>query len=340
MSIRAEKIQFFEHYLVDFFQKAGRVELSWRKPGITAYEVWVSEIMLQQTQVSRVIGYYQKFLKRFPTVEVLAKATWEEFLPYYQGLGYYARGRNMLLTAQRVVAEFGGEFPRDRMLLETLPGVGPYTASAIMSFAYGGGHLAWDTNLKRVIGRFFLGGKQLITDEALWEKRFMTPKKELNAALMDFGSALCVARPKCGACPLSSRCIFFKEKGLQESRILARPTGGKNQESRKWKKRKGESGVHDWARTRVMVFLHENHKKYFSSLKNRFQPFILPSGYTTRADIKEYFLNKYGLTLAVRSPHKKEQTKGQLWLWVNAQVLLGRPKFQVFGANARRAAYP
>ena len=113
MIIRKEKLQFFEATLSDFFTKAGREHLPWRKKSITAYEVWVSEIMLQQTQVSRVVEYYTRFLMRFPTVESLAQVEWEVFLPYYQGLGYYARGRNMIKTAQAVVSQYSGVFPRD-----------------------------------------------------------------------------------------------------------------------------------------------------------------------------------------------------------------------------------
>lgn len=316
MSIRKEKIEFFEDHLADFFRKTGRVELPWRRKRITAYEVWVSEVMLQQTQVVRVVEYYLRFIKRFPTVETLADVTWKEFLPYYQGLGYYARGRNMMKAAQKVVTEYGGKFPRDKKFLETLPGVGPYTASAIMSFAYGENHLAWDTNLKRVVGRFFFGGKQLVTDEAFWEERFTMKKKEMNAALMDFGSALCVARPKCHACSLRSRCVYYKEGGRQEQK----QSGKKKQQLREG----------DWSKARVIVFLHENHKQYFSADKKQYRPFALPSGYTNRADIKEYFLKKYGLTLAVRPPHEKRIIEGRATLWVNAQVLLGEPEFALF----------
>lgn len=321
MSIRKEKIQFFEKRLADFFRKAGRVELPWRKSHITAYEVWVSEIMLQQTQVVRVIEYYKKFLKRFPTVQKLAAASWEDFLPYYQGLGYYARGRNMLKAAHVVVAEYGGKFPRDKKTLETLPGVGPYTASAIMSFAYGENHLAWDTNLKRVIGRFFFGNKNGVTDENFWEEKFTTPKKDMNAALMDFGSALCVARPKCEACILRSRCVYYQEKGKQEKNIKYQISNIKKQE----KKLTAEG---------VIVFLHENHRKYFSSEKKKYAPFLLPKGYITRSAIKEYFAKKYQLTLAVRPPHRTILLQGKGVLLVNAQILLGKPLFAVFSKKA------
>ena len=334
MLIRKDKIKFFEEKLLDFFQKVGREHLPWREPRqggtkrkkMTAYEVWVSEIMLQQTQVNRVIGYYTKFLKRFPTVESLAKVTWEEFLPYYEGLGYYSRGRNMLLAAQTIVTEYQGKFPSDKALLQTIPGIGPYTAAAIMSFAYGDNHLAWDTNLKRAIGRFFLGGKHLVQDEAFWEEKFEAPKKILNAALMDFGSAICVARPKCGICMLRSRCVYYREKGEKELRIT-------NYELRK--KKKGKDS-HDWKQAQVMLYLHENHKKYFSAGKSEksFQPFLLPAGYNTRAGIKEYFLKKHGLTLAVRPPHKKVVIKGKPTLIINAQILLGHPPFKSFAKDA------
>lgn len=318
MLIRKEKIVWFEKHILDFFQKAGREHLPWRKKKITAYEVWVSEIMLQQTQVSRVIGYYNNFLKRFPTIEVLAEASWDEFLPHYEGLGYYNRGRNMLLVAKEVVAKYQGRFPRDVEALRRLPGIGPYTAAAIMSFACGDDHLAWDTNLKRVIGRFFFGSKSGVEDEDYWEDIFHTSKKELNAALMDFGSALCVARPKCEACVLRSQCLYYEEKGRQEV------PSDKRQETRE------NRGAIDWRDAQVHVFLHENHKKYFSLNKKKFKPFVLSSGYNTRAGIKKYFYEKYNLSLSVRPPHKKEIIQGKPTLLVNAQILLGKPSFNVF----------
>lgn len=317
--IQSEKIKYFETHLADFFHRAGRTELPWRKKRITAYEVWVSEIMLQQTQVVRVIGYYRNFLKRFPTVQYLAEATWEEFLPYYQGLGYYARGRNMMKAAQVVVTEYGGAFPRDKKLLESLPGVGPYTASAIMSFAYGENHLAWDTNLKRVIGRFFFGSKNLVTDEEYWENKFVMEKREMNGALMDFGSALCVARPKCEACMLRVKCRYYQENGKSEQKADQAKLKLNDQGSRI-----------NWQEARVIVTLHERHQKYFSSKQKEYQPFLLPQGYTSRVDIKAYFEKHFGLQLSVRPPHEKEVLAGVPTLAVNAQILLGQSKFSVF----------
>jgi A/G-specific adenine glycosylase len=292
------------------------VELPWRKAGITAYEVWVSEIMLQQTQVSRVIGYYTRFLERFPTVESLAAASWEEFLQYYTGLGYYARGRNMLRAAVMIVDEYGGEFPRDIAKLQKIPGIGPYTAAAIMSFAYGDRHLAWDTNLKRVVGRFFLGNRNAVIDTNYFESKCTSPRKSLNAALMDFGSALCVARPKCEACPLRSRCVYHREGGKQEVKRQPTKTVAKQ----------------DWTRAEAVVILHDRHRAYYSSLRTKYAPFVLSAGYNTRAGIKAYFLKQYGLTLAVRPPHIKQAIGAKRQIFVYAQILLGQPTFRTFAA--------
>lgn len=320
MSIRREKIEFFERYLMDFFRKVGRVELPWRKKGITAYEVWVSEIMLQQTQVSRVIQYYNRFLERFPTVESLAKVSWEEFLPYYAGLGYYARGRNMLVAAKTVVAEYQGRFPRDPEKLRQIPGIGPYTAAAIMSFAFGDRHLAWDTNLRRVVGRFFFGSKEVSIDTGFFEQKFSAPRKLLNAALMDFGSALCTARPKCAACPLRSRCVYYRE-------------GGKQETTRQQSKIRNQKPGVDWSRAEAVVILHDKHRTYYSSLRAKYAPFVLPAGYNTRSDIKAYFEKRYGLTLSVRPSHDKRIENGHPLIFVNAQILLGTSRFSVFSKN-------
>lgn len=310
MSIRKDKIRFFEQTVADFFRKAGREHLPWRKKGVTAYEVWVSEIMLQQTQVSRVIAYYTRFLERFPTVEVLARSTWEEFLPYYEGLGYYARGRNMLKAAVLIIEEHQGKFPRDRQMLERIPGIGPYTAAAILSFAYGQQVIAWDTNLRRVIGRFFFGSKASAASYDL-ENQLMLPAKELNAALMDFGSSLCTGRPKCGACPLSARCRFRREKGAGE----------------KVEKEAANSSI-DWSRAKAYIVLHEGHREYLSSRSDRYQPFILPKGYaSSRSGIKDWFLSRFGLSVSVRPP-KKDMRRGVVL--VNVQILSGTADFSKY----------
>lgn len=328
-ALSTAKVIFLEHTLRDFFRRAGREHLPWRAPHAGAYEIWVSEIMLQQTQVSRVLGYYERFLKRFPTVLSLAKATWEEFLPYYQGLGYYARGRNMLKTAQRVAEEYRGKFPREVDQLVTLPGVGPYTAAAIASFAYGKNTLAWDTNVRRVMGRFFFGSKRADIPQEKLAALLSMKASVLNAAMMDFGSAICSSRPRCGICPLASQCVYFKQKGRGEN---------KNETSGVFQEKHVEGAVPTerrqppafWRDARVLLFLHENHKIYYSSRKRKFSPFIIPPSHNTRAGIKEWFRAHYGLELSVRPPYKKEIQDGFPTLFINAQVLSGTPSFPTF----------
>lgn len=323
---RKEKLKYFEEKLDDFFRRAGREHLPWRKKGVGAYEVWVSEIMLQQTQVTRVIEYYNRFLKRFPTVESLAQTTWEEFLPYYAGLGYYARGRNMLRAAKTVVSGYGGTFPSDVEELRKLPGVGPYTAAAIASFAYGKDTVAWDTNLRRVVGRLFFGSKRVDIPFDEFESAFTLPAKELNAALMDFGSALCTARPKCGACPLRGRCLYFPEGGRRESMGVQLQKEDLNS--------RGKHSKFERERFRdaqVMLTLHERHKIYYSSKKRSYAPFIVPASHNTRTGIKDWFREKYDLELSVRPPHNRRIIDGKPTLCVNAQILIGTPEFPVFG---------
>lgn len=322
MAIKKQKVLFFEQIIGDFFRKSGRSELPWRKKGISPYEVWVSEVMLQQTQVSRVIEYYTKFLKKYPNIEHLAKTSWEEFLPYYQGLGYYARGRNMLKTAEAVVNKHEGAFPKTKAELMALPGIGDYTASAILSFGYNQNTVAWDTNLKRVIGRFFYGSKVALIETKKLESLFTLRRKKLNAALMDFGSSICTARPKCANCPLQKKCVYFQEGGKQE----------KVPE----KIRKN----FPLTEARVFLFLHENHQCYYSSRGNKFTPFELTPAYNSRAAIKAFFLEKHGLQLSVRPPHKKIFLEGVPTLLVNAQILAGTPSFSVFPKQAVKEFAP
>jgi adenine-specific DNA glycosylase len=122
------------HEILNWYAKNAR-DLPWRKTE-DPYNIWVSEVMLQQTQVSRVIDYYARFLNKFPTVHHLAKAEWDDFLPVWRGLGFYSRGKNMLRTGKIVAEKYAGVFPQSKKELESLPGIGPYTASAILSFAH------------------------------------------------------------------------------------------------------------------------------------------------------------------------------------------------------------
>ena len=306
------KISFFEKNILMFFEEKGRSHLPWRKEGITPYEVWVSEIMLQQTQVDRVIGFYVKFLKKFPTVRSLAKASWEEFLPYYQGLGYYNRGRNMLKTAQAVLEKYKGKFPMEVSELGTLPGVGKYTARAIASFAGNFDHLAWDVNFARVFGRFFAGSKNVSLDAGEFEGKIRADKRDFNGAIMDFGSLVCVKKPKCSECPLRAQCVYFREEGRGE------------QEEKK------ESEKFPAKDAQALVFLHKNHQIYYSESVKKYRPFLVGKKWNTREGIKRYFQEKFGLTVSVRPPHKKVFVGGKPILYVNAQILLGSASFGEF----------
>lgn len=152
------------HSLLDWSKKYGRSSLPWRQyfersiKDLT-YHIWLSEILLQQTQADRVVGYYTDILGHFPTVESLAQATYEEFFPHYKGLGYYSRARNMLKCAEKIVREHGGVFPNNTEELIKLPGVGPYTAAAIRAFAYNEPVLSFDTNLEKIFARFYNGSR-------------------------------------------------------------------------------------------------------------------------------------------------------------------------------------
>lgn len=185
--------------LLHWSKTYGRHSLPWRQhftlsPKDLGYHIWLSEILLQQTQVERVIGYYARILERFPTVESLAAASYEEFFPYYQGLGYYSRARNMLRTAQIIAENHGGAFPNSTEDLVKLPGVGPYTAAAIRAFVYDEPVLSFDTNLEKIFSRYYHGSrfqKLSRTEKAQIERDFRSmgiSGREINAAFMDFGS--------------------------------------------------------------------------------------------------------------------------------------------------------
>ncbi|MFH0857684.1 MAG: hypothetical protein V1848_02975 [Candidatus Magasanikbacteria bacterium] len=306
------KTEFFVEELLVWYKKNARKGLPWRKNKITAYEVWVSEIMLQQTQVSRVIDYYQRFLLRFPDIFELAKVQWEDFFPYYQGLGYYGRGKNMLETAKVIVQKYNGDFPRKKEELLQLPGIGKYTAEAILSFAYNKDEIAFDTNVKKILGRFFLGSKFEQINEDFFREHIGGKKKILNAAIMDFSNGVCLRKPKCLECPLKNYCEYFVQGGKGESSFVEK------------------KDIFHVRQAQIYLFLHENHKKYFGEKKGDFSPFLLPKEKNTREEIKKYFLEKYSLQISVRPPHKKLYIHKIPTLFVNAQIQTGKSQFFVF----------
>lgn len=199
-------------HLLEWYARNQRA-LPWR--GASAYGVWVSEIMLQQTQAATVIPYYLRFMEQFPTVQTLAEAPLEEVLKLWAGLGYYARARNLHKAAQIVVQRYGGELPQEKGALEALPGIGPYTAGAIRSIAFRQPHPLVDTNVARVLSRLFgvRGNAQSAATKAqLWRlAQQLVPTEEpgtFNQALMELGSLVCIpSDPRCEQCPLLEHCV-------------------------------------------------------------------------------------------------------------------------------------
>lgn len=201
----------------------GRHTLPWQNTR-DAYRIWISEIMLQQTQVAAVIPYYTRFMQRFPDVQALADAPSEEVMAHWSGLGYYSRARNLHRCAQIVAEEYGGVFPQDPALLAELPGIGRSTAAAITAFAYGTRAAILDGNVKRVFCRVFgvaaYPGERK-TEQALWEKAVsLLPEHNMTAytqGLMDLGATLCTrSKPACARCPLAHRCIAFQTARVDE----------------------------------------------------------------------------------------------------------------------------
>ncbi len=199
--------------LVRWQARHGRRDLPWQRTR-DPYRIWLSEVMLQQTQVATVIPYYERFLARFPDVESLAGAELDDVLALWSGLGYYSRARNLHAAAQVLVESRRGRFPRTREGLALLPGLGRSTAAAIAVFAFGEREAILDGNVKRVLARHFAvrgyPGEKRIEDR-LWKlAESQLPRKNIERytqALMDLGSGLCTrTRPACASCPLKATC--------------------------------------------------------------------------------------------------------------------------------------
>ena len=203
----------FAQRILDWFATAGRRDLPWQQDP-TPYRVWVSEIMLQQTQVATVVPYYLRFTEAFPDVPALAAAGIDEVLRHWSGLGYYARARNLYRAAHEIVERHGGCFPERFEDVVALPGIGRSTAGAILSLSSDQRHPILDGNVKRVLARYHAvcgwPGRSSV-NAALWEHaRRHTPRENVaayNQAMMDLGATVCTQRrPACGACPISGGC--------------------------------------------------------------------------------------------------------------------------------------
>ncbi len=215
--------------LLRWQRKHGRHDLPWQQQR-TPYRIWVSEIMLQQTQVASVIPYYTRFMARFPDIEALAASPSDEVLHLWSGLGYYARARNLQRTAQMIREVYVGVFPKEFELVSSLPGIGRSTAAAILALAHGERHAILDGNVKRVLARVHAvkgwPGESRIT-KRLWtlaERHTpYTRVADYTQAIMDLGATVCTrSRPHCQECPLAADCIAYK-RGHQSRFPTLRP---------------------------------------------------------------------------------------------------------------------
>jgi A/G-specific adenine glycosylase len=213
----------FAEKLIAWQKRHGRHDLPWQGSH-DPYGIWVSEIMLQQTQVATVIPYFLRFIARFPDIASLAAVSEDEILIHWSGLGYYARGRNLHKAAQILQQRYSGRFPQSFDAVAALPGIGPSTAAAICVFAFGQRHAILDGNVKRVLARIFgidgyPGAKPV--ENGMWQlARSLLPVSQLESytqGLMDLGATVCIrGKPRCADCPMPGDCVALKENRVSE----------------------------------------------------------------------------------------------------------------------------
>ena len=213
----------FAEHVIAWQRQHGRHDLPWQATR-DSYPVWLSEIMLQQTQVAAVIPYFQRFITRFPDIASLASADEDDVLMLWSGLGYYARARNLHRAARIVVERHGGMFPRQFDAIAALPGIGRSTAAAIAVFVSGARQPILDGNVKRVLARCFgiagYPGEKKI-EKRMWELAAkLLPERDVEAytqGLMDLGAGICTRRrPRCGSCPLRDECAAKRDNRISE----------------------------------------------------------------------------------------------------------------------------
>jgi A/G-specific adenine glycosylase len=220
--LSAARRRAFVRRLLAWYRRHKR-DLPWRRTS-DPYRVLVSEIMLQQTQVDRVVPKYQEFLARYPSIEALAAASVDSVRESWYPLGYNIRPVRLHAIAREVVARYGGRIPDDRETLLSLKGIGPYTAGAVLSFAHGKRAAILDTNARRVLQRVLFGVRSM-RESTLWKvAAAVLPRRhyDFNQALMDLGATICVARsPRCAACPLPAVCRAYPHLARDASSTAA-----------------------------------------------------------------------------------------------------------------------
>lgn len=241
----------FAPALLDWFDAHGRHDLPWQNPR-TPYRVWLSEVMLQQTQVATVVPYFLRFVARFPDLQALASAPVDDVLHHWSGLGYYARARNLQRAAQLAIAHHAGQLPADRAALQALPGIGRSTAGAVMALAYGRREAILDGNVKRVLARWFaIGGwpGEAAVLARLWSaSEAVTPYHRVadyTQAIMDLGATVCTrARPRCAHCPVAAGCQALAAGTVGDLPGRRATRGARRVRSSVWLVAIGEAGVY------------------------------------------------------------------------------------------------
>lgn len=210
----------FSQRLLEWYKIYGRHDLPWQQ-NRSLYRVWVSEIMLQQTQVATVIPYFERFIARFPDIQTLADANQDEVLHLWTGLGYYARARNLHKAAQTIRDEYANQFPEDYEQVLALPGIGRSTAGAILAQSLGQRHVILDGNVKRVLTRLYAiegwPGKKAIENQLWQHAASLTPHSQLTdytQAIMDLGATACARKPNCPSCPMIDLCIAHQQDNV------------------------------------------------------------------------------------------------------------------------------
>jgi A/G-specific adenine glycosylase len=216
--------KFFSKQVVQWYLDHGRHDLPWRKK-VTPYRIWISEIMLQQTQVKTVVPYYKNFIKKFPSQKKLAEASEGQILAAWSGLGFYRRARNIFATKEIIKNHYHNRFPNQFQQIIKLPGIGKSTAGAIMSLAYLDPHPILDGNVKRVISRFLKKELDLLKEAELWKLSEEMVNRDdcfsYTQGIMDLGAMICTpSSPSCAECPVNSQCLSaFKVKSIKKNKI-------------------------------------------------------------------------------------------------------------------------
>ena len=219
-----KRYQLFSEQIVQWYLDHGRHDLPWRKK-VTPYRIWISEIMLQQTQVKTVVPYFKNFITKFPSQKKLSEASEDQIMAAWSGLGFYRRARNIFATKEIIKNNYRNRFPKDFQQIIELPGIGKSTAGAIMSLAYLDPHPILDGNVKRVISRFLKKELDLIKEAELWKlSKEMINRDDCfsyTQGIMDLGATICSpSNPSCGECPISSQCLSaFKVDAVKKNKI-------------------------------------------------------------------------------------------------------------------------